>query len=394
MRAVMSFPGCSSMSSDLARKQYTRLKRLLSISSFILTAVFLLVLLFGNLSLRLREWVTGYTTNPALVVLGYLVTLTVINELVHLPLSFWSGYRVEHQFQLSNQKLGSWLWDHVKGFVLSLALAIVAAELVYLLLRRYPAQWWWISAAVFVLFVILMAQLAPIVLFLLFYKFEPLEDERLKNRLMALCERWHTRVRGVYNWKISEKSNKANAALVGLGKTRRIILADTLLQDFSEDEIEVILAHEVGHHVHRDMMKNIAVQTVSTFAVFFLIHSMLDRLTRYFGFRSIADVANLPLLMAISTLFSLLALPALNGLSRRAERAADRFALKSTRKVDAFVSSMEKLGEKNLAERQPNPWIEFIFHSHPSIARRVAMAHSWAQASNHRTISNASSPLG
>ncbi len=375
------------MSSTPDPKRYTRIKRAFSISSFALTGAFLLVLLFGGLSIRLREWVMAYTGNAALIVLGYVIALSLGNDLLHLPLSFWSGYLVERRFQLSNQTLRSWWWDELKGFLLGSVLALAAAELVYLLLRRFPSAWWWMGAAAFSVFGIIMAQLAPVLLFPLFYKFEPLEDESLKQRLTALCERWHTRVRGVYNWKISEKSNKANAALTGLGRTRRIILADTLLRDFSADEIEVILAHEVGHHVHRDTWRGMFQQSFFAFVVFYLMDRVLGKLTGYFGFSSISDVANLPLLMGIATLFSLLALPLVNGLSRRAERAADRFALENTGNTEAFISSMEKLAAKNLAERQPNRWIEFFFHSHPSIARRIAMAQNFSAT----TIESASS---
>jgi STE24 endopeptidase len=382
------------MPSHLDSKRYTRIKRLLSILSFALSAAFLLVLLCAGLSVRLREWVASWTPNPLLLVLGYLLVLSVLNEMLHLPVALASGHGVERHFSLSNQTLSHWFLDHLKEFILSLLLGVGAGELVYFALRRFPEHWWWMCAGAFTLFAIVLTHLAPVLLFPLFYRFEPLENEALKNRLIALCERMNTHVRGVYNWKISEKSNKANAALAGLGRTRRIILADTLLKDFSEDEIEVILAHEVGHHVHNDIWKNIAAQTLFTFVVFFLLSKLLARLTPMFGFLSISDVANLPLLMLLSMGFSILTVPLASVFSRGRERAADRFALDATRRVDAFISSMEKLGEKNLAERQPNRWIEFVFHSHPCIARRIAAAQAWAQESNHRNISNASSPVG
>lgn len=375
-------------------KQYTRIKRALSIASFLISTMFLGVLLFSHFSTMIRNWMAAQTKQPSLLVLGYLLILILLNEILHLPLSYVSGYIVEHRFQLSTQSRAGWWTDRAKAFSLSLLLGIAAGELVYWMLRRYPDSWWWICALIFVLFVVAMAQLAPVLLFPLFYRFEPLQQESLKNRLLALCDRVHTRVRGVYTWKLSEKSTKANAAVVGLGPTRRIILSDTLLADFSEDEIEVVLAHELGHHVHNDTWKNILLQTVFTFVVFYLIHLFLARGVAAFGFESISDVANLPLLMAISTIFSLVVLPLVNGFSRRAERAADRFALEMTRKAAAFITSMEKLGAKNLSERQPNRWIELIFHSHPSIARRIAAAQAWLKSSNRHAISNASSPLG
>ncbi len=229
---------------------------------------------------------------------------------------------------------------------------------------------------------ILIAQLAPVILFPIFYKFEPLKDEELKARLTRLGERAGTRVRGVYKWHLSEKSKKANAALTGLGNTRRIILADTLLDNYSPDEIEAVLAHELGHHVHKHILKSIGVQAGVTFVGFWAanwaLHYSIDRLHM---FETISDFANLPLLVLIFTLLSFLLMPALNAFSRYNERQADRYAFESIASVAPFVSSMNKLAEQNLAERTPSRWVEWWFHSHPAIARRVAAAEAWERAS-------------
>ncbi|MBZ5562134.1 MAG: M48 family metalloprotease, partial [Acidobacteriia bacterium] len=194
---------------------------------------------------------------------------------------------------------------------------------------------------------------------------------------LALSNRAGTRVRGVFEWRLSEKSKKANAALVGLGNTRRIILSDTLLADFHEDEVEAVLAHEFGHHVHRHILQGIAIQTAATFLGFCLANIALQWLSDYFGFAGLADFANLPLLALVSTVLSLLLLPAVNAQSRAMERQADAYALKAIPSRSAFVSSMEKLAALNLAERQPHPWIEFLFHSHPSIEKRIAFAQKF-----------------
>jgi STE24 endopeptidase len=186
-------------------------------------------------------------------------------------------------------------------------------------------------------------------------------------------------VRGVYKWNLSEKSKKANAALTGLGNTRRIILADTLLDNYSPDEIEAVLAHELGHHVHKHILKSIAVQAGITFVGFWAanwaLHYAVDRLGM---FETLADFANLPLLALVSTALSLVALPALNAFSRYNERQADRYAFQSIDDIEPFVSSMNKLADQNLAERKPSRLVEALFHSHPSISRRVAAAEAWA----------------
>jgi STE24 endopeptidase len=234
---------------------------------------------------------------------------------------------------------------------------------------------------------ILLAQLAPVVLFPIFYKFEPLDDEELRRRLVVLSERAGTRVRGVYRWKLSEKSKKANAALTGLGATRRIILADTLLDNYSSDEIEAVLAHELGHHVHRHILKSIFVQATVTFIGFYAanwaLHYAVDQ--HLFSFDQISDFANLPLLALVSIVLSFLLMPALNAYSRYNERQADRYAFESIPSIDPFVSSMNKLAEQNLAERTPAKWVEWFFHSHPSISRRLAAAEAWGQSAGRQS---------
>jgi Zn-dependent protease with chaperone function len=226
----------------------------------------------------------------------------------------------------------------------------------------------------------LLAQLAPVVLFPIFYKFEPLQDGELKSRLVRLSERAGTRVRGVYKWNLSEKSKKANAALTGIGNTRRIILADTLLDHYSPDEIEAVLAHELGHHVHKHILKSILVQAAVTFVGFWAANWVLHyAMERWHIFETLSDFANLPLLVLVSTVLSFLLLPAINAFSRYNERQADRYAFQSVASVGPFISSMNKLAEQNLAERSPSKWVEWFFHSHPAISRRVAAAEQWAR---------------
>jgi STE24 endopeptidase len=231
---------------------------------------------------------------------------------------------------------------------------------------------------------IVLAQLAPVVLFPVFYKFEALDNEDLRRRLVVLSERAGTRVRGVYRWKLSEKSKKANAALTGLGATRRIILADTLLDNYTAEEIEAVLAHELGHHVHRHILKSILVQAVITlfgfWAADWVLRYAVDH--RTFRFDELSDFANLPLLALVSVVLSFLLMPALNAYSRFNERQADRYAFESISSVEPFITSMNKLAEQNLAERTPSKWVEWFFHSHPAISRRLQAAKEWRRKHN------------
>ena len=361
-------------------RRYNRIKRWLGIADFALGLGMLVLLVATGWSGALRDLAYRVAfQNYTLAVFFFVLMLLVMSKLLGLGFDFY-GFRLEHRFQLSNQKPRAWVRDEIKGFLLELMLASIVAESLYFIIRQFPQHWWVLAWAAFLAFVVLMAHLAPVVLLPIFYKFEPLQDEELKSRLVRLGERSGTRVRGVYKWNLSEKSKKANAALTGLGSTRRIILADTLLDHYSPDEIEAVLAHELGHHVHRHILKSIAVQAVVTLVGFWAanwaLHYAVDRLGM---FATLSDFANLPLLALVSSVLSLLAFPALNAYSRLNERQADRYAFESIDRIEPFISSMNKLVDQNLAERKPSRLVEALFHSHPSISRRVAAAEAWAR---------------
>jgi len=361
-------------------RRYNRNRRWLGIADFLLGLLLLLVLLATGWNGTLRDLAMhGAYEHYALAVFFYVLMLMLIGKLLGLALDCY-GFGLEHRYNLSNQKLRAWVWDETKGFLVGVVLASIVVEILYFIIRQFPQRWWIIAWAAFLGLFVLMAQLAPVVLFPIFYKFEPLDNDELKSRLVRLSERAGTRVRGVYKWNLSEKSKKANAALTGLGNTRRIILADTLLENYSADEIEAVLAHELGHHVHRHILKSIAVQAGITLVGFWAANWVLHyAVERTHMFVTVSDFANLPLLVLVSTVLSFLLLPAVNAYSRYNERQADRYAFQSIPSVGPFISSMNKLADQNLAERSPSRWVEWFFQSHPAISRRVSAAEGWAR---------------
>jgi STE24 endopeptidase len=362
-------------------RRYNRIRRWLGVADFILSLVLMAVLVVTGWTGTLRDIAYKATfQHYSLAVFLYVLMLMLIGKFLGLGLDYYS-FRLEHRYQLSNLRFRAWVLDEIKSFLVGLVLAGIVVELLYFIMRQVPQHWWLIAWAAFLGLFVLLAQLAPVVLFPIFYKFAPLENEELKSRLVRLGERAGTRVRGVYQWKLSEKSKKANAALTGLGRTRRIILADTLLANYSTDEIEAVLAHELGHHVHRHILKSILVQAGITFVGFWaanwVLHYTMDRLH---VFETLSDFANLPLLILVITVLSFLVLPLMNAYSRFNERQADRYAFCSIASVAPFISAMNKLAEQNLAERAPSQFVEWFFHSHPAISRRVAAAEAWAKA--------------
>jgi STE24 endopeptidase len=363
-------------------RRYNRIQRWLSLTDAVIGFALLVVLLVTGWTGKLRDWsYLGAHQYYFLAVFLYVLMFSIIAKVISAPFDF-IGFRLEHQYHLSNQKLRGWLWDECKEWLVGLVLGASMVEIVYAIIRIAPQRWWIIAWAVFVGLFLLLAQLAPVVLMPIFYKFQPLDNDALRERLTKLGERAGTRVRGVYEWKLSEKSKKANAALTGLGSTRRVILSDTLLQHYSDDEIEAVLAHELGHHVHRHILKGILMQVGITFFGFWLINQVLRFVIAKEWFAALGprlyDFANLPLIVLVATLLGFLLMPALNAISRRHEREADRYAWENIPAIAPFISSMQKLADQNLAEREPSKFIECIFHSHPSIGKRIAAAESWA----------------
>src|SRR6202158_521985 len=359
-------------------RRYNRIRRWLGIADFVMGFAFLIVLLVTGWSGWLRDlaYRLGFQNYPLSLFL-YLLMLLVIGKTLGVGLDYY-GFLLERRFKLSNQRFSSWAWDEVKGFLVALVLGSIVVEVLYLTIRQWPQHWWMLAWALFMGLFVVLAQLAPVVLFPIFYKFEPLDNEDLRRRLIVLSERAGTRVRGVYRWRLSEKSKKANAALTGLGNTRRIILADTLLDNYAPEEIEAVLAHELGHHVHRHILKSIVVQAGITFVGFWVANWVLHyAVDRQHMFETLSDFANLPLLMLVATTLSVLVLPVLNAYSRFNERQADRYAFRSIPTVQPFITAMDKLAEQNLAERSPAAWVEWFFHSNPAISRRVAAARNF-----------------
>ncbi len=357
-------------------RRYNRIRRWLGIADFVAGVLLLVLLLVTGWTDTLSTWAyLGAGEYYSVALFFYVLMLTIISKALGFGFDIYS-FLLERRYGLSNQKVKSWLWDETKGFLVGFVMAVLAAEFVYSMMRIFPQKWWLVSWAAFVAVFVVIVQLAPVILMPIFFKFKPLENESLKERLVKLSERAGTHVRGVYEWKLSEKSNKANAALTGLGKTRRIILADTLLENYTEDEIEAVLAHELGHHVHGHIAKSILAQAVITFAGFYVAARVLHWYCLAHDMRPY-QFADLPVLALVSAAISFLLMPALNGWSRHNERQADQYAFKSIRSVKPFIESMNKLADQNLAERTPSRFVEFFFHSHPAISKRIAAAKAW-----------------
>ena len=284
---------------------------------------------------------------------------------------------MERRYGLSNESVGAWFVDRIKAFCVGVVLGSGSAALVYWCIRLSPERWWMIAGAAFALLIVVLTNLAPVVLLPLFYSVRPLGKHALRRRLLALAERAGARVLGAYEWGLSEKTKKANAALAGIGGTRRILVSDTMLSEYSDEEIEVVLAHELAHHVHGDIWKGIVFESLLIVAGFNLAARALAMLARPLRLSGVQDVAGLPVLLLTAGAVSLLMVPLAHAISRAFERSADRFALDLTRNPQAFISAMRRLGAQNLAEQHPSKIVQWLFYSHPPLEERIATAQAF-----------------
>ncbi|MGH7304245.1 MAG: M48 family metallopeptidase [Candidatus Rokuibacteriota bacterium] len=360
--------------------RYHRLQLLLALLALGLSTAYLLLLIgtgAGNALAHAAARITSARWGQVALVA---VVLGAGHGALTVPLTLIRGFWLPRRFGLLHQPLLAWAGDQVKAAVIGGTLAIAAVEIVYALLALTPF-WWLAAAAIFIVAQIALTAVLPVWIVPLFYRLTPLADDGLRDRLLTLARRAGVAAIGVFVADQSRKSRTANAAVVGLGRTRRIILFDTLLAEFSPDEIESVLAHELGHHAHGDMRRGLLVNGVLTLVTAWLAALCLDAAEPLLGLAGPADPGGLPWLVLVALALGLVQLPLANGFSRRIERQADDFALATTGNPAAFVGAMERLAGVNLAERRPSRLKEIFLYSHPPLARRIARAQSAGRVS-------------
>jgi STE24 endopeptidase len=355
-------------------KRYQRQKLTATVCSVALSLAFLAVTALWA-GPRLDQFIRGLVGDDRWLRLIALACVYGVGlELLTLPFAFWSGYVLEHRYHLSNQTLGGWVWKQVKSYLVGGLIGLPLLLGLYALLWNAGPWWWLWATAGWLVVTLVLGQLLPVVVLPLFYKITRLDEPELLDRLRRLADGTGLSVEGVYRLDLSAETRKANAALAGLGRTRRVLLGDTLLGQFTPAEIEVVFAHEVGHHVHRHLPKLVAVGVVLAAAGFWLVDLALRNAAARLGYDGFADPAALPLWLLVLSLFGLLLAPAQNALSRFFERQCDRYALDRTRDPQAYRSAFVKLARINKSDPDPNPVVAWLFYDHPPIRERLALA--------------------
>ncbi len=299
---------------------------------------------------------------------GYIFLFLIVLNLIILPLDFYRSFVVEHRFLLSTQTAGAWFGDYVKSLIISISINTVGLTALFLLFTHWTQRWWILAGAGLSLFLILGTYLYPIVIDPLFHNFTPLQDEAMSAEILDMADRAGIQVEEVLVADASRRTHKANAYFTGLGRTKRIVLYDTLVSGFTPEEVMVVVAHEMGHWRYNHIVKNILMSIAGIFISFYLFKILLDIMGITPGLRVI------PMALLFFMLLSLLTMPLQNGISRAFERQADREALVLTEDCESFISLKQRLAEANLSIVKPHPLVKFVLYSHPPIIERIQAA--------------------
>lgn len=356
-------------------KQYSNIKYSLDIAGIIYALVLVFLFLKSGVSRDIVLILNAYAPDFLSIPL-YLLAVSLGYYILSLPFSFYQSYTLEHKFSLTNQKLSDWFNDQLKAGVISYVISLILAAAFYFILNHNPNNWWPVIAIFWIFFSVLLAKLLPVIVIPVFFKYKKLSDESLRERIMKLADKMKVKILDCFEIDFSKKTLKGNAAFVGVGNTRRVILADTLKDKYTYDEIEVVLAHEFAHYQLKHLLKMIAVNSFSTLAVFYLIFKTNSYILNWFGLSTLADLAALPVILLYFILFGIIIQPLEAFISRSFERSADSLALETTGAKEAFISTMDKLAKQNLADRSPHPIIKFFFFDHPPIDERIKMAEA------------------
>ncbi len=313
--------------------------------------------------------------------LAFLLIMHAALALVMLPLSYYGGYVLAHAFGLSRQTPRAWVVDWLKGALLGTLLGTLVGGAFVWIVISFGAAWWWVFGLLVSVLMVVLVFVTPYVLVPLFFKMRPLADEPTVERIRALVGRAGTPVRDVCSLDFSRRTAEANAAVIGLGRSRRVVIADTLLAEFTPGEVDAVVAHELGHHVHSDVQRLLLGNSVLMWLGLALAARLAPAALPVLSLPSLDYVPGYPVLLAVTEFFFLLASPVLNWWSRQLESAADHFALQLTRDPGAFAGAMERMGCQNLIEHRPPRWAEVLLATHPALHRRIALANAWAAPS-------------
>ncbi len=365
----------SSVTEEVFKKSadYTLEKAKFAIFSSIVSALFLSAFILTGMFGHIEEIILSLSLNKYILSILYIFAVSAVFRIVHLPFSVYSSFVIEHKYGFNKMTFPLFLSDLLKGTVISVVIAFPVLFILFWFMEK-TGDLWWIYAFLFISFVqILLTLLYPVLIAPLFNRFEPLEEGELKERLSNLAEKLSFKVKGIFRIDGSKRSSHSNAYFTGFGKLKRIVLYDTLLDELTPDEIEAVLAHEIGHEKLNHIVKRIAVSLLMMFLTLFIIDRLLNYTPLFlaFGFSGSSYYGILVLLSLCSEPFTFFLNPLLTSWSRKHEYEADRFAVNVTDSRENMKSALLKLGRGNLSNLTPHPLYSFYHYSHPALLERL-----------------------
>lgn len=352
--------------------RHSRILDILYFTAFFYGVVELVLILRLGLSTWMRDVAGRVTSRPYFIACIYVVLFTIATTILGFPFSYYAGYVVPHQFNLSNYTLGRWLGDEAKAFAIGLLFSLIVVPVALLIIRRVKRWWLWLWIASIPLSILLVV-VVPVLVDPVFNKFIPLENRHLKQALLDEAGRAGIDGARVFQVDKSRQTKEMNAYVTGLGPTKRIVLWDTLLQKMDEDMILAVMAHEMGHYVEHHLWQGLAWGLAIAFPGLFLLQKIYEWGRR--GERG--DPVTLPWLLLIVSVGSFLGAPIENGISRHIEHEADRFGLELTHLNEPMAASFVAFAKDSKVDPNPSPFIEFWRYSHPSLQKRIAFALSY-----------------
>jgi STE24 endopeptidase len=339
------------------------------------------VLVFTPLSAALRDAALAAGRRPWAAALLYAAAALALLLAARFPLALYGGFLRERAWGLGTQSFAGWLGDYAKGAALVAAIVLPASSGLWALVRAAPRGWPWVAGATTALLAALLTFLAPVVVDPLFHSFRPLRDPALERDVRGLAARAGLPVDQVLEADASRRTTKANAYLTGLGRTRRIVLYDTLVGAAPPDEIRMVVAHEMGHWRHHHIWKGIGLGAAAGFLAWGIAGWALRWAAARPAFRLAGpgDLAGLALIVLVLAVLDAATLPLQNAVSRAFEREADRTSLELTGDPGAFIRGEVTLARTNLADvAPPRPMVWFLY-THPPVLERIAAAEAYAQ---------------
>ena len=345
---------------------------------------------FWGWSARLRTLAQRIGRRWFFTIAVYYVLFTLITFLVMLPLDYYAGFVRQHAYGMSNQSLPKWAGDTLKQLALNLLAGSLLLWIPYGFLARAPRRWWLYTGLLVPPLLLLVMLILPIWVDPLFNRFGPIKDRRLEERIVALARRAGIEHGRIFEVDKSVDTNAENAYVTGLWGTQRIVLWDTLLARFDQQELMFVLGHEMGHYVMHHVLRTILVASAAVLLGLYLVHRaagpLIRRFSRRLGFAQLADVASLPLLLMLLSLVSLGIRPLVLAYSRYQEHQADTFGLELTGDPQAAARALVKLQQDNLGNPRPGPIYMTWRATHPSLGQRIDFCNSgeWRVASERR----------